>query len=94
MSAVDGQGCRRGRDSAVTEVVRPDRLVTTTVVTRGLRMPMAPVRTSRPIPRSLRDDAMREIRKTRLPHPVQVGDVVIENLLGTGVDVVATRAVE
>ncbi len=94
VSVVDGHGCRRGRDYAVTEVERPERLVTTTIPTRGLRMPMAAVRTSRPIPRSLREDAMREIRRARLLHPVEVGDVIIANLLDTGVDVVATRAVE
>jgi len=90
---VEGFGCGRGRDYAVTEVERPERLITTTVPTEGLRLRMAPVRTSRPIPRARREDAMREIRKARIRWPARVGDVVISDLLGLGVDVIVTREV-
>lgn len=90
---VEGNGCRRGRDYAVAEVEHPERLLTTTVPARGLSVRMVPVRTNRPIPRDTRADAMREIRKARVSRPVKVGDVVLYNLLGLGVDVVATRAV-
>jgi len=90
---VEGNGCRRGRDYAVAEVEHPQRLLTTTVPARGLSVRMVPVRTSRPIPRAARADAMREIRKVCVSDAVKVGDVVLHDLLGLGVDVVATRAV-
>ncbi len=90
---VEGNGCRRGRDYAVAEVEHPERLLTTTVPARGLSLRMVPVRTSRPIPKDARVNAMSEIRKVRISAPVRVGDVVLPNLLGLGVDVVATRDV-
>jgi len=90
---VEGNGCRRGRDYAVAEIEHPERLLTTTVPARGLSLRMVPVRTSRPIPRASRADAMTEIRKVRITAPVKVADVVLPNLLGLGVDVVATRDV-
>jgi len=90
---VEGNGCRRGHDYAVAEVEHPQRLLTTTVPARGLSVRMVPVRTSRPIPRAARADAMREIRKVCVSDAVKVGDVVLHDLLGLGVDVVATRAV-
>ncbi len=90
---VEGNGCRRGRDYAVAEVEHPERLLTTTVPARGLTLRMVPVRTSRPIPKDARVDVMSEIRKVRIFAPVKVGDVVLPNLLGLGVDVVATRDV-
>jgi CxxC motif-containing protein len=90
---VDGFGCRRGRDYAIAEVEHPVRLLTTTVPACGLAVRMVPVRTSRPIPRDMRTRAMEVIRRVRIRRAVKVGDVIIENLLGLGVDVVATREV-
>ena len=90
---VDGFGCRRGRDYAIAEVEHPERLLTTTVPACNLSVRMVPVRTSRPIPRDMRTQAMEPIRRVRVRHAVKVGDVIIENLLGLGVDVVATREV-
>ena len=88
---VSGFGCRRGRDYAVAEVERPVRTLTTTVPARGLSVRMIPVRTSRPVPRGMRSQIMEEIRKVRVTHPVDVGDVIIGDLLGLGIDVIATR---
>lgn len=90
---VDGFGCRRGRDYAISEVEQPERLLTTTVPACNLAVRMVPVRTSRPIPRDMRTQAMETIRQVRVRHAVKVGDVIIENLLGLGVDVVATREI-
>ena len=90
---VDGFGCRRGRDYAIAEVEHPERLLTTTVPACGLTVRMVPVRTSRPIPRDKLTQAMEAIRQARIRRSVKVGDVIIENLLGLGVDVVATREV-
>ncbi len=90
---VEGNGCRRGRDYAVAEVEHPERLLTTTVPAIGLSLRMVPVRTSRSIPRDARTAAMSEIRKARVSSPVKVGEVILADLLGLGVDVVATRDV-
>jgi CxxC motif-containing protein len=90
---LEGFGCRRGHDYAVAEIEHPERILTTTVPTRGFSVRMLPVRTSRPIPRALTVQAMDEIRKVAILRPVRVGDVIIEDLLGLGVEVVATRSI-
>jgi CxxC motif-containing protein len=90
---LEGFGCRRGRDYAIAEVEHPERLLTTTVPVSGFSVRMLPVRTSRPIPRAMRTQALAEIRKVTVRRAVQVGDVIIANLLGLGVDVIATRAI-
>ncbi len=90
---IEGQGCRRGRDYAVAEIERPSRILTTTVVANGLSLRVVPVRTRAPIPRERIGDAMAILRKVRLARGVCVGDVVVSDLLGLGVDVVATRDV-
>ena len=92
--SVEGFGCRRGRDYAIAEIECPVRILTTTVVAEGLGIRMVPVRTSLPVPRDRLQDAMSLIRTVRVAHPVRVGDTVIQDLLGLGVDVIATRDVE
>jgi len=90
---LEGFGCRRGRDYATAEVECPTRILTTTVVARGLSVRMVPVRTSRPIPRARLMEAMAVLKKVRVSQPVCAGDVVLANVLDLGVDVVATRQV-
>jgi CxxC motif-containing protein len=92
--SVDGFGCRRGRDYAIAEIECPVRILTTTVVAEGLALRMIPVRTSGPIPRERLMDAMSEIRRARVRRPVRVGDVVLADVLGLGVDVISTREVQ
>ncbi len=91
---LEGFGCRRGRDYAVAEVEHPERLLTTTVPVVGFSVRMLPVRTSRPIPRALREQALDEIRKVKVRRAIEAGEVVLADLLGLGVDVVATRTID
>jgi len=52
---------------------------------------MIPVRTDKPIPKDRVLEAAGEIRKIKLDRPVKVGEVITANLLGLGVNVIATR---
>ncbi|MGD2278507.1 MAG: DUF1667 domain-containing protein [Candidatus Omnitrophota bacterium] len=88
---VSGNQCPKGIKYATEEVENPMRILTSTVLTEGLELKTVSVRTDSPIPKSRLEDAMREVRKVRLKKPVRVGDVVIPNLLGLGVDLIATR---
>ena len=90
---LEGFGCRKGYDYAMSEINHPERILTTTVPARGLSVKMIPVRTSGPIPKDSLRHAMCEIRQLIVCHPVEVGDVLLADLLGLGVDLVATRRV-
>ena len=57
-------------------------------------MPLASVRLSAPIPKAKIFDVMNEIRKVKRTAPVHEGEVVIENVLGLGSNVIVTRTVE
>ena len=85
---VVGNACRRGIDYAALECTHPVRTVTSTV--RCYDGSVAPVKTSSPIPKELVFAAMREINSLCYGGEVSVGVKVIENLLGTGADVVIT----
>jgi len=88
---MEGNSCKRGIDYVTGELNDPRRMVTTTVRVRGGVHPLAPVYTESPIPKPRIFDLLAEIRKIELKAPVKFGDVVIENALGTGVNILASR---
>lgn len=89
---VRGNSCKKGEAFAAQEHVDPRRLVTTTVAVSGARWPRLPVRTTGPVPKAMVGDVCRALRSVHVVAPVALGDVVAADVLGTGVDVVATRS--
>ena len=47
--------------------------------------------TSSEIPKNMIFDVMRELNKIEVVSPIKVGDVILENVLNTGVNIVASR---
>lgn len=91
--SVQGNRCKRGRIFAEQEITRPMRILATTVVVDGGDERLLPVRTAQPIPRDLHMRAMEDIRHAHVTAPVRMGDIVMSDLLGTGVDLVASMDV-
>jgi len=89
---VEGAECKRGLDYAQAELTDPRRMVTTTVRVQGGVHPLVPVYTAAPIPKPLIFDLLGALRRVELQAPVQVGQVVLDDALGTGVDVLASRS--
>lgn len=89
--SVTGNTCKRGDAYARTEIVNPTRNIASTVKVVGGVHPVVPVKTSAPIPKTMIFDCMKEINAACLNAPVSIGQVVIPNVLGTGVDIVATN---
>ena len=90
---VTGNTCKRGEVYGKKEVTAPERTVTSTVAVVGGSAPLVSVRTRTDIPKGKIFDCMEAIRAAKIQAPVSIGDVVVENVCGTGVDVVATKAV-
>ena len=88
---VTGEKCPKGKDYAVSEAENPQRVLTSAVSSSGLALKMIPVRTDKPIPKDRILEAAGEIRKIKVDRPVQIGEIVAANLLGLGVNVIATR---
>jgi CxxC motif-containing protein len=88
---VDGATCKRGENYAEEELTDPRRMVTTTVRVRGGLHPLVPVYTSAPIPKARIFDLLDQIREAEIEAPVRVGDVVLEKVVDTDVNVLASR---
>ncbi len=88
---VTGFGCQRGIASGQTELQNPTRVVTSTVCIEGAGYPRMPVKTDKDISKKLMTDVMRALDGVQLKAPVKRGDIVIPNVCGTDVNIVATR---
>lgn len=89
--SVSGNTCKRGDAYARTEVTNPVRSLTTSVKVEGGIHPVVPVKSSGPVPKDRMFDCMKEINGAVIKAPVKIGDVVIENICGLGVDIIATN---
>lgn len=91
--SVEGNTCKRGEDYGIKEVTNPTRVLTSTVVLKNSSLKRLPVVTKGDIPKGKMFEAMKEINKVVVNAPVKEGDVIIENLLNTGVNLIAARSV-
>jgi CxxC motif-containing protein len=90
---VTGHLCEKGERYAIDEYTAPRRVLTTTINLQNASTRYLPVKTSRPIPKELLFPCMAVLQRVVVSPPIALGDVVVKNVLGTGVDVVATRSV-
>lgn len=86
---VVGNACPRGEEYGRSELVNPTRMVTGLVRIAGMRKPL-PVKTRTPIPKGRIDDVLFALHQTTVQLPVRIGDVIVPDVAGTGIDVVAT----
>ncbi len=90
---VTGNTCPRGEEYARKELTSPTRIVTSIARIEGGELPVVSVKTAHDIPKGKIEDCIDEIKKVSLKAPVRIGDVVVKNTAGTGVDVIATKDV-
>ena len=87
--AVSGNACPRGEEYGRNELMNPTRMVTGLVRVAGMRKPL-PVKTKTAVPKGKIDAVLFAMHQTTVQLPVKIGDVVIPDVAGTGVDVTAT----
>lgn len=90
ITGMKGAECKQGEKYVASEFEAPVRTLTATVRTSSERYPLLPVRTSSPVPRSCLMDIMRKTAEIEVESPVETGEVVAEDILGTGTDLIAT----
>ena len=91
---VTGNTCKRGDTYARKEVTNPTRIVTSSVRVKGGVLPVVSVKTKSDIPKDKINDCMKALQGVEVKAPVQIGDVLVQNVAGTGVDVIATKDVD
>ncbi len=93
VASIKGNTCKKGAEYARDEVTCPTRMVTSVLAVEGAKEPLC-VKTAKFIPKDKMFDCLKEIREAKVSLPVEIGDVVVPNVCGTGIDVIATRHLE
>lgn len=89
---ISGYTCNRGRIYAGKEVTNPTRTVTSSVrVSGSATEKMVSVKTKTDVPKEKVLDCVKALKGITVQAPVRIGDVVLHDAAGTGVDIVATR---
>ena len=91
VTAVTGNTCPRGDAYARKEVTAPTRIVTSTVRVTGGTLAMVSCKTRSDIPKGKIFDVVRALKDVEVPAPITIGQVLAENVAGTGVDIIATK---
>lgn len=90
---ISGNNCEKGYVYALNEQVNPTRNFSTTLKIEDGNLKRLPVKTDRPISKSLILKSMKEINKISLKAPVENGEIVIKNILNTKVNIVSTKSI-
>ena len=91
--SIDHAQCKLAWDFIQGEIFDPRRTVTTTVLVDGADLPLVSVKTETPVPKGLVLEVMDYLADVVAQAPVEIGDVMVTDILGTGTNIVATRKV-
>lgn len=93
VTMVENALCERGKAYAADEIQHPKRRITSTVRVLGGTQPLVSVKSDSPIPKEKLKEAVSELRKLELRAPVRYHQVLVQDLLGTGANIIATKQV-
>ncbi len=88
---IEGNQCKRGISYAQKELTAPTRTLTTTIKVDDNPLRRLPVKSSDGLPKEKLFEAMNLINQIIIKTPIAVGDIILENILDTGVNIVSTR---
>lgn len=91
--SVEGNTCPRGKVYALTEVTHPVRMVTSIVPVKDGEIAVVSCKTSQPVDKDRIFDVIRAMDGLCIKAPVEIGDILAENIAGSGADLIATRHV-
>ena len=89
----DGQKCKRGIEYASSEALDPRRMLTSSIFVKNGEWPLVSVKSSKPVPKHKVFDVLKEIKKSSVKAPVNLGQIVIKNVAGTKIDIITTKSI-
>lgn len=94
IKSIKGNKCKKGKSYAETELNHPKRMLTSTVLIENAEERRLPVITSDTIPKDKIFDVMQEIDKVKVCAPVSIDDIIVKNVCGLSVDILASRSIK
>ncbi len=90
VKSITGNSCPRGEEYAASEVTHPVRTVTSLVKLKNGKRPVVSVKTQGDVPKEKMMEVVKALKDVELTAPVRIGDIAVENVAGTGVNVIVT----
>ena len=91
---VTGNTCNRGKEYGKKECTNPTRIVTSSVYVEGGEIDVVPVKTESDIPKEKIFDCIKALKGIVVKAPVNIGDVILENVVDSGVNIIATKKID
>jgi CxxC motif-containing protein len=90
----DGQKCKRGIEYARSEALDPRRMLTSSILVKNGEWPLVSVKSLKPVPKNKIFDVLKEIKKSSIKAPVNIGQIVIKNVSGTKINIITTKSIK
>ncbi len=91
---VHGNKCKKGIEYARSEALDPRRMLTSTVLVKYGEWPLVSVKSSKPVPKDIIYKVLNEIKKISISAPVKMGQIIISNVAGTNINIIATKNIK
>lgn len=91
---ISGHGCEIGKSNIERDILFSARVLTTTVKVKNGIIKRLPVRSDGPLNKNIIFQAMEVIKCIEVEAPVNTGDVLMENILSTGINIIASRNID
>lgn len=85
--------CEKGKEYVLQEIKNPLRIFTTTVKVKGGNLSRIAVRSKEPVPKDIVVKLIKPLRKIEVTAPINKGDIIVKNILGLDIDIVASRSI-
>ncbi len=90
---VTGNNCKRGYEYGIKECTNPTRIITSSVKVENGEIEMVPVKTEIDVPKGKIVDCIKALKGLKVKAPINVGDTIVKDIAGTGVNIIATRSI-
>lgn len=90
---VTGNSCKRGYEYGIKECTNPTRIITSSVKVENGEIQMVPVKTEIDVPKGKMFDCIKALKGLKVKAPIKVGDTIVRDIAGTGINIIATRSI-
>ena len=91
---LEGNKCNKGIDYARNEALSPHRMLTSSILVNNGNWPLVSVKSSKPIPKNKVMEVLEVIKKKKVNAPIKIGEILIENVIGSGINIIATKSIK
>jgi CxxC motif-containing protein len=89
-----GYGCSRGKQWGIEEATSPKRVVMSVIKVRKGDLPTVSVKTDKRMPKERIRDVMKMLARLEVEAPIHMGQIIVKDIFGLGVNIIATREVK